>query len=270
MLFTVRRLSHYSLLIIDVNCLAQGRVKFCWPTTWNDAGFTWRLFMFPGLPEYPFLVVGNPTTRGSERNRKTTAPGRPRGSFGHLLPVVRRHIGGRWCAKPHELCPSHRVWDVWSPVCLVVSAGFMFVWKLSKWWSKCTNIHNRRAQSDSHLVIRPWGPGGGACAPSRKRHHTPRFPASSSSRNGGWPLSSSRGRTHAPCEMVRRTTAIPGTIKNLINLLPQLPEFRTRPLYLSFALPPLSLLYSLDFNKTRQEIGIVLYMFPRLESFRLI
>lgn len=40
-----------------------------------------------------------------------------------------------------------------------------------------------------------WGPRGEVRLPSRD---LPTFPASSSSRNGGWPLSSSRGRTHGP------------------------------------------------------------------------
>lgn len=58
--------------------------------------------MFPGRSQALLWKVGSPAPRGSERGRQTLAPGRPRGSFGHLLPVSLWHIGGRWCAVSHE------------------------------------------------------------------------------------------------------------------------------------------------------------------------
>ena len=61
-----------------------------------------------------------------------------------------------------------------------------------------------------HRSSGAWGSGGGS-APSRNRREAPRFPAPSSSRNGGWPLSSNRGRTYAPTGIVRRNTGTRGT-----------------------------------------------------------
>lgn len=60
---------------------------------------------------------------------------------------------------------------------------------------RAQSVFDRGGVTVSSPCFPAWGPRGEVRLPSRD---LPTFPASSSSRNGGWPLSSSRGRTHGP------------------------------------------------------------------------